>query len=86
MPEIEKDNEPMTAKTEVRYYHVETPQTSMTWIGGSIEPAGVGGDVWLCSPTGRRILRVPGRYVKETTRQETARRIVEGRLFIKSRN
>ena len=66
-----------------KHYHVQTPKGSFTWIGGRIEPAS-NGDVWLTKPGGERVLRVPRRYVKETTREETARRIVEDRRASKA--
>ena len=68
----------VNADMNPKHFHVQIPEGSFTWIGGSLEPAS-NGDVWLCNPGGERVLKVPGRYVKETTQEETARRIVEDR-------
>lgn len=57
-----------------KHYHVQTPAGSFTWIGGETQPAGEN-DVWLCSPRGERVLRVPADCVRPTTRDETPKRI-----------
>ncbi|MBI4662161.1 MAG: hypothetical protein HY735_25355 [Verrucomicrobia bacterium] len=66
-----------------KHFHVQTPEGSFTWIGGSIEPAG-NGDVWLCNPGGERVLKASAKCVRESSREETARRILEDRRAAKA--
>ena len=55
------------------HFLVSTPEISFTFIGGAIRE---GRHVWLCTPTGKRVLRVPRKQVRQVTAEETARRIV----------
>ena len=66
-----------------KHYHVQTSEGSFTWIGGETQPAD-NGHVWLCTPGGERVLRVPAECVRESNREETARRIIEDRRASKA--
>jgi hypothetical protein len=59
------------------FYLVQT-EISMTWIGGPLKPAD-NGHVWLTSPDGEPVLKVPSSAVTATTKEEIARRIVADR-------
>ena len=63
------------------HYLVTTPALTFTWIG-TAEPDGA--FVWLCTPDGRRVLRAPKAYVRESTLEETAARIVADRRAVRA--
>ena len=56
-----------TMKTEVNYYHVQTPEMSMTVLGGPLLP-GIEGHVWITSPTGKPLFQVKREHVTKTSR------------------
>jgi hypothetical protein len=64
------------------YYLVTSPETSFTWIGGPVEKDG--NHVWLMTPHGERILRVPKAWVTKSSRTETARRLEADRQAAQS--
>ena len=58
-------------------YRVSTEAGSLTFFGGHLEDAG-NGEVWLTSPAGEPLLKVPASSVKATTAEgETARLVRE---------
>lgn len=61
-----------------KHYRVQTPEGSFSWIGGETKLAG-DHDVWLCTPGGERVLRVPANCVRESSREETTVRIEQDR-------
>ena len=67
----------------MNYYLVQTSQVAFSWVGGKAEPAG-NGFVWLTKVGGERVLKVPSNCVRESSRELTARRIVEGRRASKA--
>lgn len=72
-----KGNTP-TAKSptgELRYYHVQTPELSMTVIGGGLIEDGE--HVWLTGFDGQKMLRVRRDEVKPSSAEELAQRIQE---------
>lgn len=64
-------------KTQLSHYLIETPEVCLSWIGGPAQPDG--DHVWLVTPDGKRVLRVPRSYVTQTTPEETALRILADR-------
>jgi hypothetical protein len=44
-------------------------------FAGVIQPSATAGKVWLCTPTGGRLLEVDRRHVFKTTREATMARI-----------
>jgi hypothetical protein len=59
-----------------RCFFVESPQASFTWLGQA-EPDGA--HYWLCTPGGKRVLRVPKEFVRDSNAEETAAAIVRER-------
>jgi len=66
------------------FYLVQTPEVSMTWIGGPLKPAG-DGHVWLTSPSGRPVLKVPAAAVTGSSMEEIAKRVMADRQAAKAK-
>ena len=66
-------------KPKPRFYFVQTPECSLTWLG-TTKPDGAD-HVWLCTPAGEPLLRVPRSDVQETTREATAARLAQDRAL-----
>lgn len=58
------------------FYLVQTPEVSLTWIGGPLKPAEPG-HVWLTNPSGKPVLKVPAASVTPSSKEETAQRILD---------
>ena len=58
------------------FYLVQTPEVSLTWIGGRTQAAEPD-FVWLTSPDGTPVLKVPVACVTPSTKEQTAQRILE---------
>lgn len=67
----------------VEYFHIQTPQTSLTFAG-SIKPDG--DYVWLCTPAGDPVLRVEKKYVTKTTLAELSGRVASGEKVYQASN
>ncbi len=66
------------------HYLVQTTVLCFTFIGQA-QPDGA--HDWLCTPDGRRMLRVPREHVHPSTLEETAARLVaDRRAALASRN
>jgi hypothetical protein len=65
----------ITAKT-LSYFLIETPEVTLTFIGSVQHDPLAPGMVWLCAPGGRRLIQCPGKWVAESTREQTAQRIL----------
>ncbi len=66
------------------FYLVQTPEVSLTWIGGPLLPAEPG-HVWLTNPSGKPVLKVPKDYVQQTTKEQTAQRIINDKRAAKAK-
>jgi hypothetical protein len=66
------------------FYLVQTPEVSMTWIGGELIPAD-NGHVWLTNPSGKPVFKVPSTYVKPSTKEEAAQRILDDKRAAKAK-
>lgn len=60
----------------VRYYFIETPAGDFTFIGGQLQFDNDPNFVWLSSPPGKRLIRLPRQCVRESSIEETAARLV----------
>ena len=65
------------------FYLVQTPEVSMTFIGGPL-PADPG-YVWLTNPSGKPVFKVKECYVQQSTKEEAAQRMIEDRRHAKAR-
>jgi hypothetical protein len=61
------------------YFLVETPEVTFTFIGSVQHDELTPGLVWLCTPGGQRLLQCPAKCVSESTREQTAERIMDDR-------
>jgi hypothetical protein len=71
-------------KPKPRFYFVQTPECSLTWLG-TTKPDGAD-HVWLCTAAGDPLLRVPRANVSETTAEATAARLAQDRPLVKGLN
>jgi hypothetical protein len=55
------------------YFFIETPEASLIFVG-TAKPT-TDGCVWLCTPAGKRLLKLPARYVHEGSPDEMAARL-----------
>jgi hypothetical protein len=58
------------------YYLIETPEVTFTFIGSVQDDPLAPGLVWLCAPGGRPLFQCPAKWVSESTREQTAQRIL----------
>lgn len=70
--------------TTALFYLVQTPEVSMTWIGGPLKPAD-NGHVWLTATDGKAVLKVQSSYVHPTTKDQTAQRITRDKQAAKAK-
>jgi hypothetical protein len=71
--------------TTAMFYLVQTPEVSVTWISGELIPA-ESGHVWLTTPSGKPVLKVPSNAVTVSTKEETANRIIADKQAANARN
>jgi hypothetical protein len=67
------------------FYLVQTPEVSMTFIGGPLLPAEPG-FVWLTNPSGKPVFKVQESYVQQSTKEEVAQRILDDKRAAKAKN
>lgn len=72
-------------KTDPRYYRIQTPEASMTIIGGELLP-GDAGHVWITTPDGQALFQVLKEHVSETSRTDTVLRVMGDVEQAKGRN
>lgn len=65
----------MTGSTP-KYYLIERPGESFTWIGGELIPDG--DHVWLATSDGKKVLRLKKEQVRPSSAEETARLVANG--------
>lgn len=68
-------SEPPTPTAE--FYHVQTPEVSLTFIGQCRPDPNDNRRVLLCSPGGDPLLSVERRFVRKSSQAETAERLRE---------
>jgi len=62
---------------KLTYYHVLTPEgLSMTFIGGPVLPGDDEDHVWLTTPDNKPLFRVRREHVRESSREDTVRRLL----------
>jgi hypothetical protein len=68
------------------HFLVSVPEAglALTWIGGGLKPSKSPGRVWLTAPGGQPVLEVDGCHVQPSTPEETAKRIIAGRMANKA--
>jgi hypothetical protein len=62
----------------IHYFHVQTPEVSLTWIGGPLQADG--DCVWLTKPNGEPVLRVRREWVTESTPEQTMERLTSDKI------